>query len=404
MMPATHILAKLLLVTSLAMPGLQPLVDTDKIETLETRHEALLERRAGLVGELEQLEGRLERLVEQIDEAKASPGTLPGQRDVQSLMRRAQRLSRELESHQQELRGLDDKIKGVRSALLERLEGARQALEEQLRQAPPGEREALVDQLNALRDVQQRFDRPLPEAPDAAEVQQALEFAARADAQRPDQLRAAADELEDTRDQLTRRIEALKQRIDQVQQRQQLNRQAKSFRAREDLFDEASRPQIAGVSEGSSSDNASAGDGESASPTNGEVSDGSGNQTSGDDPSAGLGDSEERFGNAGPESPGGDSDRSADDQFAAPPTAGGGDSSGGAGGGESPFNSASSGAFRADPGQVAPEEDRDGISGSKGRLEMLKQEKQRLRQRARELEDKAGELRKQADEAESAVE
>jgi chromosome segregation ATPase len=351
-----HIVTRGVLVATLTLSGLLGMVGGDEINDLREQYETLSQQRAQTLDRMESLRADYQGLVERIDRLKASgTGELSNRRSVQQLLSQSQEIARRLERLQARVREFDARLKSMRADLVSTIDASVATIEEKLRAADADARDKWVDQLNELRKLRRQYRIPLPEAPNLDEIQATLRMAKQVESGRPDQMQAAADELEDTEDQVRSRLQAVEEKLAQLEQARTLARRAESFRSEEQFFDEASRPRSVGHHESRSS---------------------SGGGNSGDEERLGAGD-DPQFGNQEGANP--------------PPldqNPGGGESS------EFVLEN------EADPGEIA-EDDFSNGSGLERRIKRLRRERQELERQAHRLRQQADTLRSRAQELES---
>lgn len=429
-----NIIVQGMLVTTMVVGGITGLVGGEEIEQLQAQYEQTVDQRESTIEKMRRLERRYEQLVERIDRLK-SEGTedIANRMSVEQLLSRSRELAEQLESLQKQVSRTDRTLERLRGQIVGRIDQAVATVEGRLREAPRDQRVTLVDQLNELRSIRHRYRAPLPKAPDLSEINETLRMIAEIESGRPDQMQAAADELEDTEDQLRTRLSAVQQKLDKLERSKTLARRARTFRAEESFFDEANRPRSVGHHRaGGSSSEESGGDqqndGAAGSPTDG--AGGQQDDVASRQPTAGAGGEVEEdqgagYGGGSGEQPappgesrgGGAADPSAgfqrDGQKDRQPTdrpepaqpapgaddgAGGGDSAGG--GGSDPFESPE---FvmenEADP-STSVSTNFAGESELENRIQALKEEEERLRRQAERLDEKARELRDRAREME----
>lgn len=351
-----QIVTKGVLVATLTLPGLLGLVGGDDIRDLRDRYETVSQQRSELLDRMKSLRGEYQRLVDKIDRLKTSAsGDNSSRQSVQQLLSQSQQTARQLEQLQTRLRTLDARLRSMRSELVATIDSSVATIEDKLRNADATSRQKWVDQLNELRELRREYRIPLPEAPDLAEIKATLRMAERVESGRPDQIQAAADELEDTEDQLRSRLKAVEQKLAQLEQTRTLARRSESFQSEEQFFDEASRPRSVGHHSSSGTD---------------------GEGTSGDEERLGAGD-DPTFENG--------------DSFRPPPTNQGPDN--GAGRGDDSPNLVLEN--EADPGEVTGDDYSEG-SGLEQRIDRLRRERRQLERQAEQLRERAKSLRDRA--------
>ena len=204
--------------------------------------------RAGLVGELEVLEEEYEALVARIERAKRT-GTA-NRAALQGMLRESRALAEKLEKLRGRVRGVDGRIGASRGQLVGRINERMKALETELPRARPAQRAEIVAELNRLRSERQSYGAPLPPVPSRSAIRRTVQAAEQARTDSPEELLAAADELQDTEDQLRARMQAIKKRIEDLRTTQLLVRRAKSFAAEERFFEETDRQQPRRLAQG----------------------------------------------------------------------------------------------------------------------------------------------------------
>jgi chromosome segregation ATPase len=334
------------------------MVGGDDINELREQYETVSQTRAETVDRMESLRTEYQRLVERIDRLKASgTGELSSRRSVQQLLSQSQEIARRLEKLQAQVRTYDRRLKSMRAELVSNIDASVATIEEKLRAADAEARDKWVGQLNELRELRRQYRIPLPEAPNLDEIQATLRMARQVEAGRPDQMQAAADELEDTEDQIRSRLKAVEQKLAQLERARTLARRAESFRSEEQFFDEASRPRSVGHHESSGSSEGG---------------------NSGDENPIRTGD--------GPQFSNGNKEGTE------PPPLN-----------DTPASGESSGFVlenEADPGEVADDSFSNG-SGLERRIKRLRQERQELERQAKRLRERAETLRGRAQDLES---
>lgn len=285
------------LLTAVILCGVAPAdASAQPLDAAQKSYRDSANKRAALIGQLESLEKRYNGLVRRIEERKRAGAmeTFAGRLELGNLLRESKALADELASLQERVRRLDDELDSQRTRVLGRIDAEVSKLERQLGSADRTERRRLVSELNALRRQRADYSAPLPDAPSLAEIRDALSLAEEVDPSQPEELLAAADELQDTEDQIRRRLTALRERLDSLERRKRLMRRADNLSREERFFEETDRNRvIARVEKGQGSSgseseqpNRNSDDGFTGAPT----ADESGNNaapTSGDDLAAG---------------------------------------------------------------------------------------------------------------------
>jgi len=240
---AQNTILNLLLMLTLSIPGLQPVFQGEPVEVVQKRFNDGLEERNVVIDSMRKLEAEHRRIVTQITNLKRqNTNALTVRLALESLLRDAQRVSEQLAQKQEEIRVMDNRLTAHRAQLLSSIEGTIQHLESALRTVPANERARLVRELNQLRSERAKYSTPLPEAPSVEKLDAALTLAARADS--PDDLHAAADELEDTEDKLRRRLAAVETRLEELKASKRLVRRAQGFSREERFFEETDRERV----------------------------------------------------------------------------------------------------------------------------------------------------------------
>lgn len=403
-----QLVLRALFVTALVVPGVEGLVETDQLDDLRDQYEQTLQKRQKLVDEMEGLKHEYDQLVRRIEQLKTE-GTqeIDNRLSVQQLLSRSRDVADKLEERQRKLGRIDAHLGDLEGRIVEEIDRMTQRIEQRLAEVSASERSALVEQLNRLQEIRQQHRAPLPEAPDTGEINDTLQMAAEVQTGHPEQMQAAADELQDTEDQVRKRLEAIEQKLQNLHDTRTLSRRARTFQSEEQFFDEEARPRVVGRHRDSDNSNSSSdspssgpgdGDGLAGSPQRGSGSDDS-SQADPSEPGAAppeesptnTPDDGTRFDGAEPEA--GDRPR---EPARAPEN---GTSSGdGTGASTDPF---------ADDNSVILENDTDpSTSISSGfesddaleeRIERLERERERLENQAEKLEDKAESLQNRAD-------
>lgn len=240
---AQNTVLNLLMMLTLNIAGLQPVFQGESVEVVQKRYEDGVAERNAIVDEMRGLETRHKRLVGQIINLKKQNNSgLTVRLALENQLREAQQISENLAQLQERIRVMDNRLGANRTQLINTIEGHIQGVESKLRSAPASERRALVLQLNGLKAERARFAEPLPAAPSVEELDATLTLAARADS--PEDLIAAADELQDTEDKLRRRLLAVETRLDELKASKRLVRRAQGFSREERFFEETDRDRV----------------------------------------------------------------------------------------------------------------------------------------------------------------
>ena len=211
----------------------------------ERQYAKTVDQRGDLIGRLRSVESDYRRLVAQIDHLKANDAisTIGGRIELQNLLTRSKALADQLDRIQNEVRALDNRLQGQRSTLVTGIDRRVRELERSLGSVAPASRSAIVEELNTLRKRRSGLATPLPSAPSATEVRGALRLASEV-GDHPDELMAAADELQDTEDQLRRRLAAINGQLQDLRDEKALVRRAQSFAREERFFEETDRDRV----------------------------------------------------------------------------------------------------------------------------------------------------------------
>lgn len=214
-------------------------------------YETTLESRQQLVQELNELEKRHGRLVDRITAMKRdSTSGITTRLALEDLLSQSNDLSNELNRINDRLRRVEETLGARRKVVLKTIDKRIQTLERSLANADARQRRRTVASLNSLKAQRQAFAAPLPGRPTRNEVDATLTLAQQAES--PDELLAAVDEIEDTEAQLQRRLKAIDSRLSDLKQSRRLLRRASDFAAEERFFEEADRERvIARFTEGS---------------------------------------------------------------------------------------------------------------------------------------------------------
>ena len=268
------LLIRAALVTALILPGMSGLVQGEQLDELRDSYEQTLEDRQALVTKMRQLETEYEDLVDKIDRIK-SEGTdeIRNRYSVEQLLSRSRTIAEKLERRQKELTEIDGRISKLRTKIVAEIDGMIAKVEQRLGEVAPSKRKALVDQLNELRQIRKEHRSPLPEAPGSKEVSQTLRMASGVQSGHPEQMSAAADELEDTEDQVRKRLDAIDKQLRKLEEARTLSRRAQTFQSEEQFFDEESRARVIGRHEEKKSASTDDGGGDSAASGSQESSD-----------------------------------------------------------------------------------------------------------------------------------
>lgn len=246
MMRRLHNLVTALLIAAAVAttaPPVSALQQTD-VAAAERQYELLSGERTRLLEQLGQLEDRYRGLVSRIERLKSdgAMGTLGGRIELQNLLTQSKAVADELDALQAKIRVVDNRMAGQRSVVVGGLDERVAGLERALASASPASRRAIVAELNALRRQRASYTTPLPEAPQAGDLHSAIRLAE--EASHPEELLAAADELQDTEDQLRRRLAAIEAKLDDLRDAQALARRARSFSREEKFFEETDRDRV----------------------------------------------------------------------------------------------------------------------------------------------------------------
>ena len=411
-----HMLLRTVFLTALVVPGFEGLVQTDQLEDLQQSYQQTRQERRQLVGEMRTLEQEYEAVVDRIDELKSEGTTeIQNRMSVEQLLSRSQTIANHLERQQRRLTKLDEKLGRLRSKIVGEIDRMTEQIERQLGEVPASERRALVDQLNELREIRKKHRAPLPAAPNPDEIRETLQMASQMKTAHPDQMAAAADELEDTEDQVRKRLEAVNEKLEKLQNARTLSRRARTFESEEQFFDEQSRPRVVGrhrESSGSSDETTSGTDDRASSGADREAPAAGGGSETGSqepppsdspDPNNGL------AGAAPGESPGAGDKRNADDSFggSSPEASDQPEAATQAPSNESESTGGGGGAFSNEESVVLESDADPSTSISSGfvseseledQIDRLERERKELEDQAEQLEQKANTLRDRADE------
>lgn len=214
-------------------------------------YETTLESRQQLVQELTELEKRHGRLVDRITAMKRdSTSGITTRLALEDLLSQSNDLSNELNRINDRLRRVEETLGARRQVVLKTIDKRIKTLERSLANADARQRRQTVASLNSLKAQRQAFAAPLPGRPTRNEVDATLTLAQQAES--PDELLAAVDEIEDTEAQLQRRLKAIDSRLSDLKQSRRLLRRASDFATEERFFEEADRERvIARFTEGS---------------------------------------------------------------------------------------------------------------------------------------------------------
>lgn len=231
------------LVACVVLPGV---VAAQPAASAEQSYRASAQKRTALIERLEQLEGRYKSIVGKIEARKRAGAmeTFAGRLELGNLLRESKSLADELARLQESVRMLDGTLEQKRTNVLSKIDAEVVRLERKLATSSRSERRALVRQLNEMRRQRAGYSAPLPDAPSIAEIRDALSLAEEVDPSQPEELLAAADELQDTEDQIRRRLDALRERLDTLNQRKRLMRRADNFLREERFFEETDRNRV----------------------------------------------------------------------------------------------------------------------------------------------------------------
>jgi hypothetical protein len=255
-----NLVVKLLMVTSLLLPGAQNLLQGQDFDEVRASYARVLDQREQQLSQLDTLEVEYRALLEQIDLLKSGPNTLQNRMELEDLLRDSRLLAKEMQALQQKIRSSDTRLSNQRDQLVDAIDSRVKVVESQLAESSSMKRRQLVEDLNELRAERRRFTEPLPSAPTDGEVSETLAMIGELEEASAADLLAAADELQDTEDQVKRRLDAIKGRIGQLRRAKNLARRARTFAAEERFFDETDRSRfIAGFNRSSSGDQATSG-------------------------------------------------------------------------------------------------------------------------------------------------
>ncbi len=228
---------------TLSVPGLLGLLQGTSLDQIEAKYEQALNQRGRILKDIERLESKHQRLSARIAELKRDDvSRLTIRLALEDLLRQSQELSRELEGLHNQIRGVDNTLSGQRTQLVGGIDRQMEKLEKSLASAKASDRKGIVSELNGLRAQRRSYATPLPSTPSSGEVNDALSLAGQAET--PEELLAAADEIEDTEDQIRRRLDAIGTRLDDLKQSQRLLRRARTFSKEERFFEETDRDRV----------------------------------------------------------------------------------------------------------------------------------------------------------------
>lgn len=252
LIPFQNTLLQMLVALTLSVPGMQGLLQGASFEAAQQRYEQTVEERQSVIQEITRLEEKHKRLVQRITKLKRQNDSgLTARLALEDMLAQSKSLSDELGLLSDRIQAIDNTLSARRGALVGAVDREMRGLERSLAKASAAERRKIVGRLNALRAQRQTWAKPLPTGPSTGDVSAALNLAGEAEA--PDELLAAADEIEDTEDQLSRRMKAIDSRIQELKQARRLMRRASEFSREEKFFEEVDRDRvIARYSEGSS--------------------------------------------------------------------------------------------------------------------------------------------------------
>jgi phage shock protein A len=240
-----NLLVTVLLVAGLVMPAAGFGMQLPELVEAREKYEQTLDERQGIVERLDQLEDQHQSLVQKIDQLKSSGAmsTIGGRIELQNLLSKSKSLADELDSLQDRIRSLDNRLAGQRSTLVAGIDRQVRELESKLAGASTAERKRIVRRLNGLRQQRGAYTTPLPSVPSSGQVDSALRLAEEV-SDHPEELRAAADEMQDTEDQLRKRLDAIDEKLSELRNSRALVRRARSFSREEKFFEETDRDRV----------------------------------------------------------------------------------------------------------------------------------------------------------------
>ncbi len=243
LLPFQQTLLQILVALTFSVPGMQGLMQGASFEAAQQRYEETVKERQSVMQEITRLEEKHDRLVQRITRMKKDADTgLTARLALEDMLAQSKSLSDELDQLNHRIQALDNTLSGRRSALVGAVDREMRALERSLAKASAAERRKIVKELNALRAQRQTWTKPLPSGPTSGDVSAALSLAGEAEA--PEELLAAADEIEDTEDQLARRMKAIDARIQELKEARRLMRRASEFSREERFFEEVDRDRV----------------------------------------------------------------------------------------------------------------------------------------------------------------
>jgi hypothetical protein len=401
-----NLVVKLLLVTSLLVPGAQNLLQGQNLAEVQASYAETLEQRGDLMAQLDEREADYGTLLEQVDLLKSGPNTLQNRMELEGLLRDSRLLAKQMQALQQKIRSADRRLGNQRGQLVAAIDARMNDIESQLAETSSANRRELVSTLNGLRAQRRKFTQPLPSAPTDGEVNETLAMIEELEEASAADLLAAADEIQDTEDQVRKRLDAIEGRIDQLRRARTLARRARNFAAEERFFDETDRSRFIAGFDRAATDSGNASNG--GAPSEDVTAGGNNGSPTAGDPA--TDDSARDEGEA--ESPGSDfagapnsdadlgsgaTDDSLSDQPETPSSApdrqqdSGGEQDGDVfGGGDDMLVDSQSNPQRTAGTGFESDHDLD------TRIQRLESEQKRLKQQASELEKEAEQLRKRA--------
>jgi hypothetical protein len=184
-----------------------------------------------------ELDRRHQALADQIAERKRGRDNaeLVGDSKLKELLSQARGLADQLYQLQTQLHDRERRLEEARAEVLEAYEARIAHLEDViLDPAPLGQRDAAIQEMNALRRARHAYLPPAqpPSVPSARDILSAR------DIRDPEEALAVLAEVNDTDRRLLARVEELNRRISQMEAEQRLRRKARDFQERQAFFDD----------------------------------------------------------------------------------------------------------------------------------------------------------------------